>query len=355
MTTMSKAKVIPQKSGIRKLKPGEVLFYENDHADSLYIIQRGQIRLYLSKGRGFVDIAVLRAGEVIGEMAYFDAGARKRSCSASAIINTDVIEISFNAFDKTMSGLNPWFKTIVTTLADRLRKTNQKVKSLESNSVSFGKDGKVSDYRFFSNADVIKLIALIYMAAKAHGEVKDGGLCFHLSKLKFYGQDIFGVGEIKIEEFISLLKSETFIDLLPDADNLPMTVRLSDIEIFRGMLLFFNNQKFTADDKKLKISYKCEMILKKFLDQLKNKVIKDGVGVADFSVILDDFKGRKVPILQEDLSDAIRAGFCDDIIVGDNNVLSVNVFYDKLKKIYPSIKMMNVISRFNESKSKSSY
>ena len=37
------------------------------------------------KGKGFVEIAVLRKGEVIGEMAYFDEKQSLRSCSASAL------------------------------------------------------------------------------------------------------------------------------------------------------------------------------------------------------------------------------------------------------------------------------
>jgi CRP-like cAMP-binding protein len=60
------------KSGLRRMKPSEVLFNDGEKANSLYIIQKGQLRLYKPKGKGFVEIAVLRAGEVIGEMAYFD-------------------------------------------------------------------------------------------------------------------------------------------------------------------------------------------------------------------------------------------------------------------------------------------
>ena len=122
MTTTAAA----SKSGIRTLKAGEILFNEGEFADSLFIIQKGQIRLYKPKGKGFVELAVLRTGEVIGEMAYFDedGSGRKRSCSASAVTPVDVIEISFAAFGKTMQSLNPWFKTIINTLVTRLRKTN---------------------------------------------------------------------------------------------------------------------------------------------------------------------------------------------------------------------------------------
>ena len=199
---MSAAAQGQKKSGIRTFQPGEVLFKENDPATSLYIIQKGQIRLYRPKGRGFVDLAIVRSGEVIGEMAYFDEKSRRRSCSAAAIVTTDVIEISFVAFAKTMEGLNPWFKTIINTLADRLRKTNERVKELESNSVGFGAGGKVADYVFFHNSDVIRALATIYLVYKAHGEVlENGSTQIHMNKLKFYLFDVYNVPEIKFEEF----------------------------------------------------------------------------------------------------------------------------------------------------------
>ena len=184
-----------KKSGLRVLKAGENLFHENDNASSLYIIQKGQLRLFRPKGKGFIELAILRAGEVIGEMAYFDEGSRRRSCSADAMIETEIIEISFNAFGKTLEGLNPWFKTIINTLADRLRKTNEKVKELESNSVGFAAGGKVANYKFFNNADIVKMLSVLFLAFKAHGEVKDGSVDLHKDRLKFYMKDMFAIME----------------------------------------------------------------------------------------------------------------------------------------------------------------
>ena len=180
-----------QKSGMKTFKAAEILFREGDLASSLYIIQKGQIRLFLPKGRGFVEIGILRAGEVIGEMAFFDETAKRRSCSAEAIVQTDVIEISFEAFAKTMQNLNPWFKTIINTLADRLRKANDKIKSLESNSVSFGKDGKVSDYKFFHNVDIVRFLSMLVLVVESHGIDASGVRVLDISKLKFFLVEMF--------------------------------------------------------------------------------------------------------------------------------------------------------------------
>lgn len=341
-----------KKSGLKTFKPGEILFNEGDVAESLFIIQRGQIRLYRPKGRGFVEIGVLRAGEVIGEMAYFDEKARRRSCSAAAMVTTEMVEISFTAFEKTLQGLNPWFKTIINTLADRLRKTNERVKELESNSIGYGAGGKVADYKFFQNVDIIRILSLIYMAFKTHGEEKDGVMTMHMNVLKFYTGDVFNIQDVKFEEFFLLLKDEGYLELGPDDDGAMKLIQIANLERIKFVMGFLNTQRRTDDAKKLKISYKCESFLKKILDQLTLKG-ETGTGIeCDISVILSDFEKKGTPMSEEDLRDAIQHKFCDDLVVGEANRITSTVNYDLLKKMFPAIKLMNAIERANEAKAR---
>lgn len=338
-----------KKSGMRTFKPGEVLFKENDPATSLYIIQKGQIRLYRPKGRGFVDLAILRSGEVIGEMAYFDEKSRRRSCSAAAIVSTDVIEISFVAFAKTMQGLNPWFKTIINTLADRLRKTNEKVKELESNSVGFGKGGKVSDYVFFHTTDIMRALSTMYLVFSTHGEkLETGEIQVHMNKLKFYLFDVFNVSEIKYEEFLNILKEEHFIEVAKDEDGLPKNLRMRDPDQFRLISMFLNQQKLLEDEKKIKVSVKCERLLSRVIEQLAGATKPKAV--ANISAILNDFKERNVPITDEDYKDAIVAGLAEDILVGEANQLTSVVHIERLRRIFPALRLQNAIKRINEQK-----
>ncbi len=339
-----------KKSGIRSFAPGEVLFNDNDPATSLFIIQKGQVRLFKPKGRGYVDIAILRSGEVIGEMAYFDEKSRRRSCSASAIVTTEVIEISFVAFAKTMEGLNPWFKTIINTLANRLRKTNDRVKELETNSVGFGAGGKVADYVFFHTTDIMRVLSTMYLVIKTHGEKVDtGGWQIHMNKLKFYLFDIFNVPEIKFEEFLNMLKENHFLEVRKDEDGLPKVLHVENPDDFRSMTVFFNTQKLLEDHKKLQISSKCERFLSRVIEQLKNA--DKPQAMANISVILEDFKSRSVPITDADFRDAVVAGLAEDILVGSGNVLTSVINIEKLRKVFPAIRMQNSIKRINESKS----
>lgn len=341
------------KSGIKVFKPGEVLFNQNDRAESLYIIQKGQIRLFVPKGRGFVDIAILRSGEVIGEMAYFDEAANKRSVSAAAIVTTEVVEISFNAFGKALQGLNPWFKTIVHTLADRLRKTNDKVKQLETNSVGFGKDGKVAEYVFFHNVDIVKMLSLLFMIFKSHGEMVNNKLQFHHDQIKFYGVEIFNIQEIKFEEFLPILKKLNIIDIGPDANGLLKIISVSNIELLRVVLLFFNTQRMLGDEKRMKISSRCEKILIKLYQQLAPNAAtyKNGMAQGDLSAALDALKAEKIIVTEEDFTDAIKAGIGDDIVVGAGNKLVSQINYTKLSKLLPCIRLTNMIGEINDSKS----
>ncbi|WP_127714941.1 Crp/Fnr family transcriptional regulator [Halobacteriovorax sp. HLS] len=343
-------KQVAKKSGMRVFKPGEQLFNQNDHADSLFIIQKGQIRLYIPKGRGFVDLAILRAGEVIGEMGYFDEKAQRRSCSAAALVTTEVIEISYNAFGKTMEGLNPWFKTIINTLADRLRKTNAKVKELESNSVGRGTDGKVGEYVFFHTPDVTRFLSMFYLVMKTHAELKESKMEIHLSKLKFYMFDIFNLAEVKFEEFLRMCVENSFVELANDPDGFPKLIRVANIDQFRQMVVFFNTQRITEDSKKIIISSRCEKLLGAILNQFALAGVDKEKWQADISAILEDFASKNIRVSDEDIRDAVNCGFCEDILV-DNGKLTSVIHYSKLKKVYPSIRMMNAVKRVNETKS----
>lgn len=342
------------KSGLKVIKPGEVLFHEGDKANSLYIIQKGQLRLFRPKGRGFVELAVLRAGEVIGEMSYFDdVNGGKRSCSAAALVSTEVIEISFTAFAKTMSGLNPWFKTIITTLADRLRTTNSKVKELESNSTSVDySTGKQKGYEFFKNHDVIKMLGTLFLVLKSHGEKNPAGIAVHKKTLNLYSHEIFGVNESKTESILHILQELGLMELQNDKDGFPKVLVFKELETIRGLFIFFNTQKHLTEDKKLKIGMKCQTFLEKIWERLKTSPPPEsGMSMVKIDDMLAFWKERKMAIDLDHLEEARAHAIVGEVIVGDGNELSLEVSYMKLQKLLPTIRFMNMIQQSNREKS----
>ncbi len=351
-TTTTKKKAASG-SGLRRLEANEVLFHDGDPANSLYIIQKGQLRLYKPKGKGFIEIAVLRAGEVIGEMAYFTEAneAKRRSCSAKAMVATEIIEISFKAFDKTMAGLNPWFKTIVNTIAARLRKTNDRMKELESNSVSHGYGNKASTYEFFRSVDVVKSLSVLFLVVKGHGDKHSLGTSVHRKVISFYAFDIFNVMEAKFDEMINLLRNMGHLDIAKDNEGQPKLIVVNNLEQIRSLLIFFNTQRVLPEEKQMKISPRCQEFLERIIKQAKDKGLRGNKVKIDLSVILEDFQNHNVHIDLLDLDEARKHGFVGDTVVEAKNDLSCKVQLDRLKASMPSIRMMNAIAKYNEEQS----
>ena len=191
----------------------------------------------------------------------------------------------------------------------------------------------------------------IYLVTKTHGDEVDGRHIIHINKLKYYLFDVYSIQEIKYEELINLLKEEQYIEMSNDEDNLPKIVNIADLEGLRSILVFVNQEKLKEDEKKTKVSARCERLLEKIIDQLKAKGAKGDKEEADLSAILAECDEKKIPANQEDLRDAITVGLCGDIVVGDYNKLSCMVNYKKLLKVFPALRLQNAINSHNEKKS----
>ncbi|MES2527560.1 MAG: cyclic nucleotide-binding domain-containing protein [Bdellovibrionota bacterium] len=351
------------KSGIRSLKAGEVLFNEGEFADSLFIIQKGQIRLYKPKGKGFIELAVLRTGEVIGEMAYFDedGSGRKRSCSASAVTGVEIIEISFAAFGKTMQSLNPWFKTIINTLVTRLRKTNFRVKELEDNAaVNYGKSAGA--YEFMKPMEVMRVLGTLFLVFKSHGEIKSQALSVHKRTLTLYTNDMYQIMEVKLETVMNLLVQMGLMEIQNDEDKLPQVLLLRNVEMIRQIFIFYNTERHLADEKKMRISDKCEMMIAKILEKGSGNIIdipnvrstEDAPAkftkMYNLNPVLEEFKLKNISVNPSALEDGKNVGLFGEVLILEG-VNYIEIDFPKVQKIYPVIRFMNAVRKMNQEKS----
>jgi len=361
MTTTPTAQA---KSGIRNLKPGEILFNDGEIADSLFIIQKGQVRLFKPKGKGFIELAVLRAGEVIGEMAYFDedGSGRKRSCSASAITGVEIIEISFVAFGKTMQSLNPWFKTIITTLVTRLRKTNTRIKELEDNQASVSYGNKPAGYEFMKPIEVMRVLGTLFLVFKAHGELKAQSFVLTRKTLNLYTQDMYQIMEVKLESILNLLVQLGWMEIKEDDDKMPNLLHLKNIEIIRQIFIYYNGERHLPDEKKMKVGEKCEMLIAKMIEKapvnplidIPNLKVIDDVAPKftkyyNVTPILDEFKAKGIVLHADHVDDGKNIGLFGEVMMKDGSVL-VETDFPKVQKLYPIIRFMNAIKKSNAEK-----
>jgi len=119
--------------------------------------------------------------------------------------------------------------------------------------------------------------------------------------------------------------------------------------------MFINKERRKEKKKRLRISNKCELLLNKVMAQIDAKGLSGDKVEVDLTSIFSEFKSRNIPIMEEDLADAIEAGFAQDIMIGTSNRMSTVVDAKTLRKALPSIQMMNAISRINEKKTEGKY
>jgi len=109
---------------LKFLQPGETLIQEGDTTQQVYIVKKGVLRAMKKTPQG--NIAVLgeiKAGEFVGEMAYFNEEARM--ATVEAVTDCELIEIQPTVFEKVIYSRPSWAKTLISTLSKRL-KTKQK-------------------------------------------------------------------------------------------------------------------------------------------------------------------------------------------------------------------------------------
>jgi CRP/FNR family cyclic AMP-dependent transcriptional regulator len=115
-----------------QLKPEDTLFKEGDLSNSLYIVRRGAISIRKVQRRTLVEaeLTKVKAGEIIGELSFFDR--KTRSASAIALIETELLELNFQELDLLYSQTPDYFKKIIESLASRLRTANEMIANLKS-------------------------------------------------------------------------------------------------------------------------------------------------------------------------------------------------------------------------------
>lgn len=116
-------------------KAGDVIFYEEDTGDALYVIEDGSVRIWVTdEDVQQVTLAELNTGRFFGEMAVLDRG--QRSSSASAITDTHLHRLSSDSFRDFLLAHPDCAIDVICEIAARLRQTNLLVAQRASRNVN---------------------------------------------------------------------------------------------------------------------------------------------------------------------------------------------------------------------------
>lgn len=109
-----------------RLSKGDYLVREGEASTDMYYVQEGTLGVYKKKSSGDIQIGTIYSGELVGEMSFLDGSIR--SATVKAMSDCVLMQIPHHMMDDIEKKLPPWYKALMRTLLDRLRKANAKVK-----------------------------------------------------------------------------------------------------------------------------------------------------------------------------------------------------------------------------------
>src|SRR2546428_13037715 len=104
-------------------KAGETIFNEHDRGDALYILEEGNVRIWVyDEDVKEVTLAELKPGDFFGELAVLDRG--ERSSSATAVTDIHLHRLSSDDFQKFLIDHPDAAIDVICEIAQRMRQTN---------------------------------------------------------------------------------------------------------------------------------------------------------------------------------------------------------------------------------------
>jgi len=191
----------------RSARANEIIFREDDLTEGIFFIQNGSIRIVKSTPFGEQVLTSLGAGEFFGEMDFIDS----MHCSADAIANEDSVLLSMSKqkleelLQNRKSLAVQFFWHFWRTLSQRIRETNELLKSFFLEADSPGKQSRI-DAGSVGEAIRVDLEKKMALLKEKGLSSRDLRLLATFSHEEFFrsGQTIFLEGDTGEELYIIL-------------------------------------------------------------------------------------------------------------------------------------------------------
>ena len=339
----------------KKLKKGEILFHEGDSAQSMYLIQSGSLRLYKYKNDMPIELCVLRAGEVVGEMGLLDGGPR--SASAEALQDTVLTEITNERLKQQLKDLPPWLFVLVKTLVSRMRNSNTKIRQLEtvSKQLTYGRDGPVQTYTFLTTKDILHFcMALITCASRHSQDEPNRGLKIRESTLHKYANQILNLHMSKISELIAVFTTSNLLEIQKSGEprNEKIEIWVKDLAFIETLMNFVNEDNLRDHSKRESLTAKGYCVIRMICKHLNRYPSNaDGLSRVNLAEILklESNQGRP-PFSIEDLAELKSKHMASEPVVQDSNHILTTVNTSQIQRTFRIESILQSIELLNERK-----
>jgi CRP/FNR family cyclic AMP-dependent transcriptional regulator len=347
--SLTGGQAVPQS---RKFKKSDLIFSENDTSRAMYFIKSGMIRIFKKKGEGSIEIDTLRAGSVLGELAFLDGNPR--SASAEALTEVDLVEVNGPAFQETMNKIPDWLKILMKTIVGRLRAASTRIRQLESNqnSMSYAdKDGaKENQYQFLSTPEILKGSAALLLVTARNGT--QAGSYFEIKESLFhrYGNQIMNVPIAKLAALLDVF-SQCGITTASGNEEKIVVTNPSLLEQFIG---YFNDQYLLESSKKTNVSPRGFVVISTLAKHINNYSVDSETGLATVNVgqILksEEKTTGKIPFRTDEFDELVKLNIATKLQATSSDDITTQIKTSSFLHLYRMQKVILSIYSVNAQK-----
>ena len=187
---------VSQRAHRRNFEAGRNVMTIEQPGEAVYIILHGTVKIHVEQGERDVILAILGAGDLLGEMSLIDSIGR--SASAVTLETSLMLWMDKTTFSYMLDNFPPVARNLVKILSARVRLSDQLIQALATLDVN----GRVAR----------QLLAF----AEKYGREKDGVTQIRITLTQGDIADLVGASRKRVNQAMVLFKEQGLID---DADG----------------------------------------------------------------------------------------------------------------------------------------
>ncbi len=176
----------------RAFEAGRNVMTIEQPGEAVFIILHGTVKIHIEQGERDVIIAILGAGDMLGEMSLIDSIGR--SASAVTLENSLMLWMDKTTFNYMLDNFPPVARNLVKILSARVRLSDQLIQALATLDVN----GRVAR----------QLLAF----AEKYGYEKDSATKIHIVLTQGDIADLVGASRKRVNQTMVLFKEQGLID-----------------------------------------------------------------------------------------------------------------------------------------------
>jgi CRP-like cAMP-binding protein len=340
---------------VRRLKKGELLFKEGDLSRSMYLIKSGMIRLFLKKGDSNVEIDTIRAGQILGELAFLDGNPR--SLSGEALTECELVEISGSMFAEVIGKAPEWLKILLKTVVGRLRAANTRIRQLEAANTAIDysdKDGgkRTTVYQYISLVETMKILTAFIVVASRKGVKTPEGIDIDMGLVNRYSNSIMGVPVAKNTCVVDLLVQNNLAVAREEKGS--SRVFLKDLDFIEKLNQSLIDENLKDPSKRHDVSSRGFLIMGMIAAQLPKlqKDPKTGRTTVNLAPLKKTADPQKEAFRNEEVGELIRLGYCSELQLNSPTEVLVTANSEEFSIIFRFVQILQSLKAINDQKKK---